>query len=103
MCRRPRIQNPPTVDVVFDEIVDGMINASRKLEHKDIDISKRYKLIHNTMQIMVKMKINTIVDKLKARLCACGKELTEVDHETYYTTYSRVKPHTFPDALVCSP
>ena len=30
------------------------------------------------------------MDKLKARLCACGNELTEVDHETYSPTVSNL-------------
>ena len=55
---------------------------------EDIDESKSYHLIHTRMQLKIKMKTDTIVDMLKARLCACGHELTEVDHETYspYTT-----------------
>ena len=76
------------IDAMFDEIVDGMMNTSRTLEPEDIDKSKPYKLIHTTMQLKVKMKTDTIVDKLKARLCACGNELTEVDHETYSPTVS---------------
>ena len=34
------------------------------------------------------MITETIVDKLKARLCACGNELDEVDNETYSPTVS---------------
>ena len=38
------------------------------------------------MQLKIKMKTDTIVDKLKARLCACGNELEEVDNENYSPT-----------------
>ena len=34
------------------------------------------------------MITETIVDKLKARLCACGNELEEVDNDTYSPTVS---------------
>ena len=78
------------IETMFDEIVEGMFNTSRTLEPEDIDQSKPYKLIHTTMQLKVKMKTDTIVDKLKARLCACGNELTEVDHETYSPTVSNL-------------
>ena len=78
------------IDTMFDEIVEGMFNTSHTLAPEDIDESKPYKLIHTTMQLKVKMKTDTIVDKLKARLCACGNELTEVDHETYSPTVSNL-------------
>ena len=42
------------------------------------------------MQLKVKMKTDEIMDKLKARLCASGNELTEVDHETYSPTISNL-------------
>ena len=58
-----------------DEIIDNMINSTRTLVPEEIDRSKAYKLIHTTMQLKIKMKTDTIVDKLKARLCACGNEL----------------------------
>ena len=67
-----------------------MINTTRTLMAEEIDKSRPYKLIHTTMQLKVKMKTDTIVDKLKARLCACGNELTEVEHETYSPTVSNL-------------
>ena len=70
------------------EIVESMITSTRTLKPEKIDKSKPYHLIHTTMQLKVKMKTDTIVDKLKARLCACGNELEEVDSETYSPTVS---------------
>ena len=40
------------------------------------------------------MKTDTIVDKMKARLCACGNEIDEVDNETYSPTVSSLT-HSF--------
>ena len=77
-----------------DEIIDNMINSTRTLVPEEIDRSKAYKLIHTTMQLKIKMKTDTIVDKLKARLCACGNELEEVDNETYSPTVSSLT-HAF--------
>ena len=77
-----------------DEIIDGMINTSKTLVPEEIDKSKAYKLIHTTMQLKIKMKTDTIVDKLKARLCACGNELEDVDNETYSPTVSNLT-HSF--------
>ena len=76
-----------------DEIIDTMLNSTMTLKPEDIDESKDYKLIHTTMQLKIKMKTDTIVDKLKARLCACGNELTEVDNETYSPTVSNLAVH----------
>ena len=50
-----------------DEIIHNMIEGSHTLVPKDIDDTKAYKLIHTTMQLKIKMKTDTIVDKLKAR------------------------------------
>ena len=77
-----------------DEIIDGMINTSKTLIPEDIDESKEYKFIHTTMQLKIKMKTDTVVDKLKARLCACGNELHDVDNETYSPTVSNLT-HSF--------
>ena len=46
------------------------------------------------MQLKIKMKTDTIVDNLRARLCACGNEIDEVDHETYSPTVSSIT-HSF--------
>ena len=77
-----------------DEIIHNMIEGSHTLVPEDIDDTKAYKLIHTTMQLKIKMKTDTIVDKLKARLCACGNEIDEVDHETYSPTVSSLT-HSF--------
>ena len=77
-----------------DEILENMINGTKTLVPEDIDKTKAYKLIHTTMQLKIKMKTDTIVDKLKARLCACGNELEEVDNETYSPTVSSIT-HAF--------
>ena len=71
-----------------------MINTTRTLKPEDIDTTRDYKLIHTTMQLKIKMKTDTIVDKLKARLCECGNELAEVDNETYSPTVSNLT-HSF--------
>ena len=73
-----------------DEIIENMMNTTQTLVPEDIDESKAYKLIHTTMQLKIKIK----TDKLKARLCACGNELEEVDHETYSPTVSSLT-HSF--------
>ncbi len=78
------------ITAMYEEIVETMLNTTRTLVPEDIDESKPYHLIHTTMQLKIKMKTDTIVDKLKARLCACGNELTEVDHETYSPTVSNL-------------
>ena len=77
-----------------DEIIDNMINSTRTSVPEDIDFSKPYHLIHTTMQMKIKMKTDTIIDKLKARLCACGNELQEVDNETYSPTVASLT-HAF--------
>ena len=82
------------INAMADEIIHGMIESSRTLVPEDIDESKAYKLIHTTMQLKIKMKTDTIVDKLKARLCACGNELDEVDNDTYSPTVSSIT-HAF--------
>ena len=70
------------------EIIDSMLNTTGTLRPEVIDKSKPYHFIHTTMQLKIKMITETIVDKLKARLCACGNELDQVDHETYSPTVS---------------
>ena len=70
------------------EVVESMIVTTRTLVPEKIDKSKPYLLINTTMQLKVKMKTDTIVDKLKARLCACGNEIDAVDTETYSPTVS---------------
>ena len=88
-----------------DEIIENMMNATQTLVPEDIDESKAYKLIHTTMQLKIKMKTDTIVDKLKARLCACGNEPDEVDHETYSPTVSSLKHSScfkWPCAIECT-
>ena len=76
------------IDEMHREIIDSMLIETKTLREEDIDDSKPYRLIHTTMQLKIKMKTETIVDKLKARLCACGNELEEVDYETYSPTVS---------------
>ena len=77
-----------------DEIIGTMLDSTMTLRPEEIDESKDLKLIHTTMQLKVKMKTDTIVDKLKARLCACGNELEEVESETYSPTVSNLT-HSF--------
>lgn len=76
------------IDEMHREIIDSMLNTTQTLREEDIDESKPYYLIHTTMQLKVKMKTETIIDKLKARLCACGNELDDVPYETYSPTVS---------------
>ena len=45
-------------------------------------------IIHSTMQLKEKLKADGTVDKLKARLCACGNELYGSNTETYSPTIS---------------
>ena len=73
------------IDVIFVEIIT-LLNTTHSLEEEDIDESMPYLLIHGTMQLKKKMKTADIVDKLKARLCACGNELDEVAMDTYSPT-----------------
>ncbi len=56
------------------------------LIEEDIDTSQPYDLVHATMQLRQKMKDAETVDKLKARICACGNELDDVGGETYSPT-----------------
>ena len=76
------------IDEMHREIVDSMINSTRTLRPEVIDESKPYNLIHTTMQLKIKMITETIVDKLKVRLCAGGNKLEEVDNDTYSSTVS---------------
>ena len=46
------------------------------------------------MQLKKKMKDAVTVDKLKARICACGNELDEVEGETYSPTVAPLT-HSF--------
>ena len=64
-----------------DEIIENMIKSTRTLVPEDIDFSKPYHLIHTTMQLKIKMKTDTIIDKLKAKGCApvvmsCKRSIT---------------------------
>ena len=79
---------------MVDEIIETMLNTTKTLRPEDIHESKEYKLIHTTIQLKIKMKTDTIVDKLKARLCACGNEPEEVESETYSPTVSNLT-HSF--------
>jgi Reverse transcriptase (RNA-dependent DNA polymerase) len=44
------------------------------------------KIIHSTMQLKIKLLQTNLIDKLKARLCACGNELWSASAETYSPT-----------------
>jgi histone deacetylase 1/2 len=44
------------------------------------------KIIHSTMQLKIKMLQTGLIDKIKARLCACGNELWSATAETYSPT-----------------
>jgi KUP system potassium uptake protein len=52
----------------------------------DEEITGDYKIIHSTMQLKAKQHANGLIDKLKARLCACGNELFGNATETYSPT-----------------
>ena len=82
------------VDAMYKEVIDSMLNTTKSLCPEDIDESKPYRVIHATMQLKIKMKTAEIIDKLKARLCACGNELDEVDSETYSPTVSALTHST---------
>lgn len=76
------------VEAMYKEVIDNMFNTTEALFPEDIDESKPYHLIHGTMQLKIKMKTAEIIEKLKARLCACGNELDGVEAETYSPTVS---------------
>ena len=44
------------------------------------------KIIHSTMQLKIKLLQSGLIDKIKARLCACGNELWSASAETYSPT-----------------
>ena len=77
-----------------DEIIETMLGSTMTLRPEEINENEDFKLIHTTMQLKIKMKTDVIVDKLKARLCACGNELDEVESETYSPTVSSLT-HSF--------
>ena len=81
-------------DAMYKEVIDSMLNTTKSLCPEDIDESKPYRIIHATMQLKIKMKTAEIIDKLKARICACGNELDEVDSETYSPTVSALTHST---------
>ena len=66
--------------------LDTIMDQSGCLKEEDIDESMPYDLIHTTMQLKVKMKDAETIEKLKARLCACGNELKFIDGDTYSPT-----------------
>jgi hypothetical protein len=45
-----------------------------------------HKIIHSTLQLKVKLLQSGLIDKFKARLCACGNELWSATAETYSPT-----------------
>jgi hypothetical protein len=51
-------------------------------------VIKGSKVIHTTMQLKAKYFQNNLLDKLKARLCACGNELFGAIAETFSPTIS---------------
>ena len=73
------------VDAMASEL-DTIMDQSGCLKEEDIDESMPYDLIHTTMQLKVKMKDAETIEKLKARLCACGNELKFIDGDTYSPT-----------------
>ena len=75
------------IDVIVDEII-SLLHTTQSLVEEVIDESLPYLLVHGTMQLKKKMKTADIVEKLKARLCACGNELDQVDADTYSPTVS---------------
>jgi hypothetical protein len=50
------------------------------------DMPASYDLIHSTMALKYKLKQDGTLDKIKARLCACGNELRDSGVETYSPT-----------------
>jgi hypothetical protein len=62
--------------------------AGKTLVKVDKSITKGHKVIHSTMQLKAKMHQNNILDKYKARLCACGDELFGLIQETFAPTIS---------------
>jgi hypothetical protein len=49
-------------------------------------VSGDYRIIHSTMQLKKKLHQDNSIDKLKARLCACGNELAGMINETFSPT-----------------
>ena len=80
------------------DAMDGEINTVIEkfecLVEEEIDYSQPFDLLHATMQLKKKMKDAHTVDKLKARICACGNELKEVEGETYSPTVAPLT-HSF--------
>jgi Reverse transcriptase (RNA-dependent DNA polymerase) len=72
--------------IAIKKEIDALLGTT--LVPEEIDKSQPFQSIHGTMQLKRKMQDATTLDKLKARLCACGNELAGLIAETYSPTVS---------------
>jgi hypothetical protein len=72
--------------------VNSLINDFKCLVPVEVDHSKDYDCIHAGVDMKIKYIDEMTIDKFKARICGCGKEL--VRHTTYTNeTYSPKVSH----------
>lgn len=77
------------IKAIRDEIF-ALLYVTHSLVPEDIDYSKPHHLIHATIQLKKKMKDVNLLDKFKARCCACGNELFGLINETYSPTVASI-------------
>jgi hypothetical protein len=75
------------IKAIRDEIF-SLLYTTHSLVPEEIDYSRPHHLIHATVQLKKKMKDVGLLDKFKARCCACGNELYGLISETYSPTVS---------------
>ena len=84
--------------------ITQLINGGTLVAVDDCDIIRGSKIIHSTLQLKVKLYASGLLDKYKARLCACGNELAGLVDDTFSPTvgalaYSTVLQIAIIDAM----
>jgi hypothetical protein len=72
------------IDAMRAEILLLLQHTLEPVEYSKLPSNKR--IIHSTMQLKLKKLPTGVIDKYKARLCACGNELWSNTAETYSPT-----------------
>jgi KUP system potassium uptake protein len=79
-------QREDWIKAIRDEI--NLLFTRKTLERVPVHLvpTTGRKIIHSTMQLKIKLLQTNLIDKIKARLCACGNELWSASAETYSPT-----------------
>jgi hypothetical protein len=82
---------------IISEVTDAASDSCARENRHPRD----YHLIHATTQLKKKMKTAEIVEKFKARLCACGNELAGLIRDTFSPTVSSLAHSVLHQLAVC--